>query len=124
MGAKAWCGASPLRLNRPDSAPSPARARSDLLGPVAVGVGDYFHQVTVGVVEIDAATAVQKIDLAGLGAPRVGVVPDALSADAGERRVELGIADKEGIMPWPKLFARIEIESHAVRGLDRDEMAP
>jgi hypothetical protein len=27
-------------------------------------VGDYFHHVTVGVVEIDAATAVQMIDLA------------------------------------------------------------
>jgi hypothetical protein len=37
-------------------------------------VGDYFHQVTVGVVEIDTATAVQMIDLARLGAPRIGVV--------------------------------------------------
>jgi hypothetical protein len=71
-------------------------------------VGDYLHHVTVGVVEIDAATAVQMIDLAGLGAPRIGVIPDALSADAGERRVELGVADKERVMPRTKLFARIE----------------
>src|ERR1700732_3941933 len=105
MGAKAWCGASPLRLNRPDSAPSPARGRLYLLGPLAVGVGDYFHQVTVGVVEIDAATAVQMIDLAGLGAPRIGVIPHALSANAGERRVELGVADEEGVMPRPELLA-------------------
>src|SRR5271156_7213386 len=113
-----------VRRDRQCSAPSPARSRSDLLGPVAVGVGDYFHHVTVGVVEIDPATAVQMIDLAGLGAPRIGVIPDALSADAGERRVELGVADKERVMPRTKLFARIEIEGHAVRCLHRDEMAP
>jgi hypothetical protein len=49
--------ATPERVRRPCDAPSPARGRSDLLGPVAVGVGDYLHNVTVGVVEIDAATA-------------------------------------------------------------------
>src|SRR5215472_3816726 len=92
----------------------PARARSDLLGPVAVGVGDYFHHVTVGVLEIDATTAVQMIDLAGLRAARIGVILDALSADAGERRVELGVAYKERVMPGAELFARIEIEGHAV----------
>ena len=54
------------------------------------------------------------IDLAGLGAPQIGIIPDALSADAGKRRVELGIADKEGVMPRPKLFARVEIESDAL----------
>ena len=60
----------------------------------------------------------------GLGAARIGVIPDALSTDAGKRRIELGVADKEGIMPRPELFARSEIEGHAVRCLDRDEMAP
>ena len=49
--------------HRPCSAPSRTRGRSGLLGPVAVGVGDYFHQMTVGVVEIDAATAVQMIPI-------------------------------------------------------------
>jgi hypothetical protein len=85
-----------VRRDRQCSAPSPARSRSDLLRPVAVGVGDYFHHVTAGVVEIDAAAAVQMIDFAGLGAPRIGVIPDTLSADASERRVELGIADIAG----------------------------
>src|SRR6266481_2481173 len=118
------CQPPPSGVRRPRSAPSPARGRSDLLGSVAVGVGDYFHHVTVGVLEIDAATGVQMIDLAGLGAPRIGVIPDALSADAGERRVELDVADKERVMPRTKLFARIEIEGHAVRRFDRDEMAP
>src|SRR6516225_5037220 len=111
------CGAHAARRRR-------ARGRSDLLGPVAVGVGDYFHHVTVGVVEINAATAVQMIDLARLGAPRIGAIPDALRADAGERGVELGVADKEREMPRTKLFARIEIEGHSVRSLHRDEMAP
>src|SRR5215470_1415931 len=113
-----------VRRDRQCSAPSPARSRSGLLGPIAVGVGDYFHHVTVGVVEIDAATAVQMIDLAGPGAPRIGVIPDTLSADAGKRCVELGVADKERVMPRPELFARIEIEGHAVRSLHRNEMAP
>src|SRR6266700_5230368 len=75
---------TPGRVRRPRGAPSSARGRSDLLGSVAVGVGDYFHHVTVGVLEIDAATAVQMIDLAGLGAPRIGVIPDAMGVDAGE----------------------------------------
>ena len=53
-------------FRRKRAAPPPACGRLYLLRPVAVGVGDYFHQVTVGVVEIDAATAVQMIDLAGI----------------------------------------------------------
>ena len=55
-----------VRRDRQYNAPSLARSRSDLLGSVAVGVGDYFHHVTVRIVEINAATAVQMIDLAGL----------------------------------------------------------
>jgi hypothetical protein len=83
------------------------RGRSDLLWAVAVGVGDYLHHVTIGVLEVDAATAVQMIDLAGLGTPRIGVIADAPSANAGERRVELGVADKERVMSRTKLFTRI-----------------
>src|SRR5580692_4866779 len=86
-------------FRRKRAAPSPAGGRLCLLGPIAVGVGDDFHQVTTGVVKIDAATTVQMIDLAGLGAPRIGVIADTLSADAGERRVKLGVADQEGVMP-------------------------
>src|SRR5260370_22619999 len=71
--------ATPERVRRPCGAPSPARGRSDLLGRVAVGVGDYLHHVTVGVLEIDAATTGQVIDLARLGAPRSGIIPDGLS---------------------------------------------
>jgi hypothetical protein len=51
---------------------------------------------------------VQTIDFTGLGAAGVGVIPDALCADTGERRVELGLADKEGAMPRPELVACIK----------------
>jgi hypothetical protein len=59
-----------------------------LLGPVAVWPGNDLHQVAVGVFEIDAATTVQVVDLAGLGAPRIGIMLDAVSANAGERRIK------------------------------------
>src|SRR5262249_46280961 len=64
------------------------------------------------------------IDLARFGTPRIGVIPDVPSADAGERCVELGVADKERVMSRTKLFTRVEIEGHSVRCLNRDEMAP
>ena len=43
-----------------------ARRGSGLLRPLPVGMSDDFHQMPVGVVEIDAATAVEMIDLAEL----------------------------------------------------------
>jgi hypothetical protein len=62
VGAKACCGASPLSIGRAVR----RRGRADdqvCSGRSPVGVGDYFHQMTVGVVEIDAATAVQMIPI-------------------------------------------------------------
>ena len=63
-----------VRRDRQCNAPSLARSRSDLLGPVAVRVGDYFHHVTVGVVEIEAAIgrpATQDLSNVGLPMPTV-----------------------------------------------------
>src|SRR5262249_39309141 len=96
-----WSDLFYRRAIRSRSPRAPVRGRSKRLGPVAVGMRDYLHQVAIGVIEIDAATPVQMIDLAELGAPRIGVIPDALSADPGERSVELGVADEEGVMPRP-----------------------
>src|SRR5262245_36298743 len=62
---------SRVSQGRRDASP-PKCGRSDLLGPVSVGLSYDFHQVTVGVVEIDAPAAVQMIDLTPLGAPRIG----------------------------------------------------
>src|ERR1700692_938444 len=77
---------------------------SVLLRLIAVRVGDDFHQMTARIVEIDAAAAVQVIDLSGFGAPRIGVIPRAQRSDAGERRVELGVADEKRIMPRPEFL--------------------
>src|SRR5215472_157674 len=109
---------------RRQSALTPKSQRSDLLRPITVRMSDDFHQVAAGIVEINTAPAVQVIDLARLGAARIGVVPGALGTDAGEGRIELGVADQEGVMPRAELFPRIEIEGHTVGCLDRDEMAP
>src|SRR5215472_7913841 len=108
---------------RRQSALTPKSQRSDLLRPITVRMSDDFHQVAAGIVEINTAPAVQVIDLARLGAARIGVVPGALGADAGEGRIELGVADQESIVPRAELFPRIEIEGHAVGRLDRDKMA-
>src|SRR5215472_2047249 len=109
---------------RRQSALTPKSQRSDLLRPITVRMSDDFHQVAAGIVEINTAPAVQVIDLARLGAARIGVIPGALGADAGEGRIELGVADQESIVPRAELFPRIEIEDHAVGRLDRDKMAP
>jgi hypothetical protein len=69
---------------------SPLRGR-------AVGLGDQFEQVAVGVVEIDAA-AIEVVDLTRPLAAEVRVVRDAGGVDARECGVELGFADQEGIM--------------------------
>src|SRR5438132_13680129 len=48
--------ATPERVRRSCGAPSPARGRSDLLGPFACGVCATLHQVTVRVVVSVAVT--------------------------------------------------------------------
>jgi hypothetical protein len=49
--------------------------------------------VPVRVVEIDAAAAIEVIDLAGPLATEIRVVLDGGGADAGKRRVEFCVAD-------------------------------
>src|SRR5204863_907598 len=75
-------------------------------------------------IEIDPAAAVAVVDLAGPLAPGGGVVPYPAGADARQRRIELRLTDKEGVMLRPELLAIGEIERDAVRGSDRHEMAP
>ncbi len=113
------------RLARTSCAALPRSVLSHLLlRHVPIGVGDQLHQVAVGVVEIDAAAAVVVVDFAGLRAARIGVVADALVADAGEGGVEFGVADQERVVHRPEIGAVGEIEGHAVLGADRHEMAP
>src|SRR5689334_17074418 len=77
----------------------PVSRASLLHRPVAVGVGDDFHQVAARVVEIDPAAAVIVIDLAGLGPARIGVIAGTRGADAGKGGVKLGVADEKRVMP-------------------------
>ena len=76
--------------------------KSPLFGPIAVGLGNDFHQVPVRVVEIDAAAAVAMVDFAGTLTPRRRVVLDAAGADARQRRIELRLADEEREVLRPK----------------------
>ena len=64
--------------------------------------------MAVGVLEVDAAAAVVGVDLAGLGAARVGPVGQAALADPG--RVPLGT--------WVKLPATESMELVALAGFD------
>jgi hypothetical protein len=54
--------------------------------------------VTIGVLEVQAAAAVAVIDDAALAPAGIGPVSQALVADAGERRVELLVADQERVV--------------------------
>src|SRR6266480_3131597 len=97
--------------------------KSPLFGPIAVGLGNDFHQVAVRVVEIDAASAVAMVDFAGTLTPRRRVVLDAAGADARQRRIELRLAYEEREVLRPEILARIKIERDAIGGPHRREMA-
>src|SRR3954447_21161050 len=89
------------------------RPRSPSLRDWAVGLGDQLHQVAVGIVEIDAAAAVEMVDLARPLAAEIRIVGDARGADAGEGRVEFHLADQE------REVSRVE-----VRGVDKSRVTP
>src|SRR6267143_6094103 len=90
----------------------------------AVGLGDQLEEVAVGVVEIDAAAAVEVIDLARPLAAEIRVMRDAGGADAGEGGVELRFADEESVVLRAKTLRVGKIEGDPVGRLDRHEMAP
>src|SRR5215469_9241027 len=93
-----------LMLAMPGRAPRPRdRALSGLsggppFGGRAVGAGDNFHQMAVGVVEIEAAAAVEVVDLAAPVAVEIGVECDAGLFDARQRRVEFLLSNEKGVV--------------------------
>src|SRR6516164_1375971 len=99
-------------------------AASSSLGDRAVWAGDQFEQVAVRVVEIDAAAAIEMIDLAGPLTAKIRVVLDAARADTGESRVEFRVADQERIVLRTEALGVRKIEGDAVPGRDRHEMTP
>jgi hypothetical protein len=80
--------------------------------------------MAVGIVEIDAAAAIKMIDLARALAAEVRVMLDAVGADAGQRRVELALANQKGVVLRAKALGVGKIEGDAVFRLDRYEVSP
>src|SRR6266481_5391501 len=80
--------------------------------------------MTVRVVEIDAAAAVEVVDFTRPLATEICVMRDASGADAGECRVELGVADQESEVPRVEVRGVGKIEGYPVVGLDRHKVAP
>src|SRR5262249_14570525 len=81
-----------------------------------------FQHVAVGIVEIDAAPAAPVVDVAVGARPRAATVGDALGLDPGKDRVELGLADPEGVMVRLELAARVKIEGQRLVDLHRGKM--
>src|SRR5581483_6807552 len=101
----------------------PVAARSPLRC-LPVGPGDDLEQVAAGVVEVDAAAAVEAVDLAAALAPVVGVEGGARFLEPRERRVELGLAHQEGAVVRPEIVVLAEVERDAVLRPHRHEMPP
>src|SRR5271166_1164937 len=100
------------------------RAGSSPLGDRAVWAGDQLEQMPVRVVEIDAAAAIEVVDLAGPLASEIRVMLDAGGADTGECGVEFGVANQKGVVLRAKALGVGKIEGDSVARLDRDEVAP
>src|SRR5690348_1348679 len=80
--------------------------------------------MAVRIVEIDAATLVEVVDLPGSFAAKIRVMRDTRGADAGKCGVELSFADQEGVVLGAEVSRVRKIEGDPVAGADWDEMAP
>src|SRR3954451_4843420 len=76
----------------------------------------------VRVVEIEAAAATPVIDLRVGTRARAAAVGNSLCLDAIEDRVELGVADLEGVMMRLELAALVEVEGQLLVDPHRREM--
>ena len=70
--------------------------------------------MAVRVAKIDAAAAVPVIEVTVVEAPRRAAVGELRLPDAAEDRIELGIADVEGVMVALELLVVIEKERECV----------
>src|SRR5271156_890660 len=77
----------------------------------------------VRVAKIDPAAAVPVIDLTVVGAPRCAAIGELRLANAAEDGIELGIADREGVMVALELLDVVEKERERVVDTHRREMA-
>src|SRR5438105_6496223 len=97
-------------------APSPNSA-------AAVRARDDLEEVAARVLEVHAAAAVVVVDLALLALARIRPVVEPALLDAAEDLVELLLADEERVVLLLDLVIGVaEIERHAVRELDGEEI--
>jgi hypothetical protein len=78
--------------------------------------------VAVRVLEIEAAAAAPLVDLHVRARAWAAAIDDALVLDPGEDRIELGLADPEGVVVVLEIAALVEIEGQLLVDLDRREM--
>src|SRR6266446_1981934 len=97
---------------------------SFFLGGRPVRSRDQFEQVAVGAIEIDAAAAVEVVDLAGPLTAEIRVVRNARAADAGQSGVELRLGHQESVVLGVKIGGVPVVERDPVARADRYELAP
>src|SRR5207248_5782183 len=107
--------------NPPYGFGSPA---SRIPSAAAIWAGDDFKEMTVEILEVDAASAVVVIDLARLLARRIGPVGELAFADPAENLVEFSFADQEGVMLRRDFVGVHVIEIGPVLGDDHLEWPP
>src|SRR5260370_36758000 len=78
--------------------------------------------MAVRVFEIEAAAAAPLVDLQVGARAWAAAIGDALVLDPGEDRVELSLADLEGVVVVLEIAALVEIEGQLFVDLDRREM--
>src|ERR1700756_2793055 len=80
--------------------------------------------MAVRVAKIDAAAAVPAVELTVVEAPRGAAIGELRLANAAEDRIELGIADVEGVVMALEVLAVVEKERERVVDTYRRELAP
>ncbi|CAI8845146.1 protein of unknown function [Methylocaldum szegediense] len=84
-----------------------------------VRAGDDFEQVTVGIFEVQSASAVIVIDLAAPVLSGIGPVIELPLADAAKNAIEIVLADQEGVvMRVDGTVGLVEIERDTIAELD------
>src|SRR6266581_8990102 len=91
---------------------------------MAVGLSDDLDGVPVRVVEADAATPPQVVDLTGPLVMRTGIVGDPGAAKASERGIELRLAGQEDTMMGAESLSVHVGQADTVAELDRDGLFP
>ena len=114
----------PIRQERRTTSRTHGRDQQ-LCGGAAVGAGDDLEQVSVGIVEVDAAAAVFVVDLARLLLVRIGPMGEAPFGDPAEDRVEIVFAHQERVVLGPDVVTGVdERECDLVGSRHLDERTP